>query len=116
GLICTSVLGTSVLAVWLIGSAWAVPSQEDIDLCNKKGPEVSLRTSKGAHPTSPPVATERSTARGDEGGKPKPDSGDGNRQPDKTAGGMSTIGMAPMGEKDGVYRFAYTACLHQRGE
>src|SRR5262249_16718020 len=99
------------------GSAWAVPSQEDIDLCNTKAAEVSARTSKGSHQTPPPAATEQSTVPSTDDARLKPDAGNGGRQPeDEKAPGMSTFGMAPIGERDGVYRFAYAVCLRQHGE
>lgn len=87
----SGLIGAGVLTLWLVAAAWASPSQEDIDFCNRQAAEVSARTSKGAHETSPPPATAQSSER-------------------------AADGMASIGERDGIYRFAYAVCLHQRGQ
>src|SRR5262245_9372268 len=118
---CSSLIGAGALSLWLVCGAWAAPSQEDIDLCNKKAAEASVRTTKGEDETSPPPSTEpstteQSTARATDGGQSKSDYSDDSKKAEDRRGELSTVGMAPIGQKDRIYRFAYGVCLHQRGQ
>jgi hypothetical protein len=125
--------GAGILSITVFSAGvWALPVTEaDIERCNQKAAEVSARTAKGSHDTAAQQPGAPSTnptggritdssqpgmlpgAGNSQGSAQSSTNPTGGRVTDSTQSGSVTIGMAPIGEKDGVYRQAYIACLNE---